>query len=276
MDIASRWLLTHGGDLQVIGFFGLLAALALVERILPRRPASAERRARWRANFGLTAINVVVLSLMPLSFIGAALWAERHGWGLLNNLALPVSALLVFTLLLRAFISFLMHYLMHRVPSGWRLHRVHHLDTDLDVSSTVRFHPLEFVVNTLPAVPLVVLFGLTPWALMLYELLDVAVTLFSHANLRLPAGLERVLRCIVVTPDLHRVHHSVRQPETDSNFGAVFPIWDMVFGTYRTRTEEPAETMPLGLAEVRGAAAHRLSWLLVSPLRALTQDKQAA
>lgn len=259
-----EWILTNGGDVQAAGFFALLLVFAAVERLVPQRPTRSDRALRWRTNLALTAINVAVLSILPLSFLAAAVWAEERGWGLLNTVQLPLMALILANLLLRGFISFFMHYLMHRVPFFWRLHRVHHLDTDLDVTSTVRFHPFEFVANTIPAVPLVVAFGLTPWVLMLYELLDVAITLFSHSNLRLPAWLDVVLRRVIVTPDLHRVHHSTWQPETDSNFGAVFPIWDMVFGTYRIGNREASESMRLGLEDIRGREANELAWLLGS------------
>lgn len=269
----EQWILTHGGDAQAGGFFALLLVFAVAERWLPRRPPHSDRRSRWRSNLALTGINVVVLSLMPLSFLTVAFWAQERGWGLLNTVQLPLAILILANLLLRAFISFFMHYLMHHVPIFWRLHRVHHLDTDLDVSSTVRFHPLEFVANTIPSLPLVVAFGLTPWVLMIYELLDVAVTLFSHSNLRVPPGLDAGLRRVIVTPDLHRVHHSTWQPETDSNFGAVFPIWDMVFGTYRAGSREPAESMRLGLDELRDPGANRLSWLLSSVVRASLDDR---
>lgn len=263
MDIAA-WLLAHGEDAQFAVFFLLLPALMLAERRWPRRPG-VERRRRWRTNFGLTAVNVVTLGLQPLSLIGAARWAELHGWGLLNLVALPVALLVPAVLLARGFISFATHWLMHRVPLFWRLHRVHHLDTELDVSSTVRFHPLEFLATLVPSVALVALLGLTPWILALYELLDVGVTLFTHANLRLSPRLDAALRWLIVTPDLHRVHHSIDQLETDSNFGAVFPHWDHLFGTYRAAPRAPHETMPLGLAEERGPRSAALWWLIGSP-----------
>lgn len=265
MDIPD-WLLARGEDLQLAVFFTLLPALMLAERLAPRRP-HPDRRRRWPANFGLTALNVVTLSLQPVSLIGVARWAEGEGWGLFNRLALPAVALVPAVLLARGFISFFTHWLMHRVPLFWRLHRVHHLDPELDVSSTVRFHPLEFLVSLPPAALLVAAFGLTPWVLAVYELLDVAVTLFTHANLRLPARLDAALRWLIVTPDLHRVHHSVDQPETDSNYGAVFPHWDLLFGTYRAAPRAPHASMPLGLADRRGPEVHRLGWLLASPLR---------
>jgi len=155
---------------------------------------------------------------------------------------------------------------IHLAEAAPRVHRVHHLDTELDISTTVRFHPAEFIVNLAVGIPIVVAFGLSPWVLLLYEIFDAVITLFSHANVRIPPALDRVLRYVIVTPDLHRVHHSAWQTETDSNFGAVFPVWDIVFGTFRTATREPHETMALGLEEVRDDRASRLGWLLRSPL----------
>jgi sterol desaturase/sphingolipid hydroxylase (fatty acid hydroxylase superfamily) len=146
---------------------------------------------------------------------------------------------------------------------------VHHFDTALDVSTTVRLHPAELLVQLAIGAPLVLALGLSPWVLMLYEILDAGVTVFSHANISLPTWIERWLRVLIVTPDLHRVHHSARQPETDSNFGAVLPFWDIVFGTYRTRSREQLASMRLGLAEIRDARAHGFAWLLTSPWRAI-------
>lgn len=263
----ESWLVENGEAAQFGLFFGLLAILGALEAWRPRRTPQS-RRQRWPANFGLTAINAVVLSLQPVSLLAVARLAEDRQWGLLNLVALPLPLPLASNFLLRALLSFVTHYLMHKVPAFWRLHRVHHLDTALDVSSTVRFHPLEFVVSTLPAVPFVVAFGLSPWALLAYEILDAGANVFSHANVALPAALERPLRYLVVTPDLHRVHHSSWRPETDSNFGAVFPIWDLLFGTFRTDPRGGQTGMQLGLEEVRDGRAWNLPFLLASPLLA--------
>jgi sterol desaturase/sphingolipid hydroxylase (fatty acid hydroxylase superfamily) len=263
----AEWILARGDTLQMVLFFALLPLLAVAERLVPRRPGPLERPIRWPANLGLTALNLAALGALPVSFLGAAWWAETRGWGLLHQVALPAAAAIAVTLLVRAFISFSTHWLMHRVPLLWRVHRVHHLDTELDVTTTVRVHPLEFLLGLLPGLPIVVAFGLTPWVLGLYELLDVAVTLWTHSNVALPGPLERALRYLVVTPDLHRVHHSAWQPETDSNFGAVFPVWDLVFGTYRVEPRDGHLGMRLGLDEVRGRDAHRLPWLLGSVAR---------
>ena len=178
------------------------------------------------------------------------------------------------TLLLRGFISFITHYLMHKVHMLWRIHRVHHLDTELDVSTTVRFHPLEFLVNIFIGVPIILLFGFPVWVLMLYELIDVVITLVSHSNITLPKKLDSVLRYIIVTPDLHRVHHSSHQPETDSNFSAVFPVWDLIFGTFETHTRQSKRTMELGLEEVRDDRINNILWLLISPFKNFVKQKE--
>lgn len=261
----EQWFLQNAEDAQVLLFFLLLFLFGLVEVFAPKRAAPAPRKTRWLANFGLTALNIVVMSLLPVTFLGVALWAQQQRLGLFNQVEMPFALLVLGNLLGRGFISFFTHYLMHKVSWFWRLHRVHHLDTEMDVSTTVRFHPLEFLAALLPGVPLVLLMGLTPWLLLLYEILDAAVTLFSHANIRVPRALDRVLRYIIVTPDLHRVHHSSWRPETDSNFSAVFPIWDLVFGTFRTHTRNPQESMELGLEEVRDQRVNRFFWLLISP-----------
>lgn len=263
----SEWILEYGDTIQIAGFFGLLGLLALLERRYPRRPGPMERPTRWRANLGLTLINLATLAVLPIGLIGATLWAERSGWGLLNQLSLPMGAVVLLGLLGRALLSWGTHYLMHEVPLLWRLHRVHHLDTELDVSSTVRMHPLELVASAAVAIPAAIALGLSPWVVMIYELLDVGITLFSHANLRLPKRLDWVLRYIVVTPDLHRIHHSSWQPETDSNFGAVFPVWDLILGTFRGSPRDGHPRMRLGLDEVRGEKVQRLWWLLGSPFR---------
>ena len=259
-----QWILAHGESLQVGLFFGLLVALAAIEPLVPRRPGPMDRGARWPTNLFFTLLNLLALGVLPVSIVSAAFWAEQHGWGLLNQLALPTDVLIVVTLAVRGFISFFTHYLMHMVPAFWRLHRVHHLDTELDVTTTVRFHPLEFLIQTLPAVPIVIAFGLTPWVLVFYEILDVAVTLWTHSNTRLPAAVDRVLRYVIVTPDLHRIHHSAWKPETNSNYGAVFPLWDLIFGTFRRTSRDSHEHMRLGLDEVRGRDAQRPLWLLGS------------
>lgn len=260
-----EWMLNNGEDLQVGLFFGALACFVVIERLWPRR-RPAVKRGRITTNALLTLTTIATLPLVPVSLIAAAFWAEAQGWGLLNNLplALPLWLLAIVTLLLRGFISFATHYLNHKVPVLWRIHRVHHMDTELDVSATVRFHPLEMPLSAAIGAPMVIALGLPPWLLLVYELFDVVITLFSHSNTRLPAGIERWLRYLIVTPGLHTVHHSSTREDTDSNFSAVFPVWDVLFGTFRTQPRLPLE---LGLREYRGDEVDRFWWLLVSPFQ---------
>lgn len=271
----STWMLERGEALQYGLFFGAFAFFLALELWFPRRTTATGRRLRWPTNLGMTATNVIALGFVPLSFIGAALWAESRQFGLFHHISLPLWALLPATLLLRGLISTVTHLLNHKIPWLWRIHRVHHLDTEIDVTSTVRFHPLEFFVNPLIGVPVVLLFGLPAWILAFYELMDITVTLFSHSNLRIPARLNRFLRYVIVTPDLHRIHHSTWQPETDSNYGAVFPVWDLVFGTFRAEPRGRQEDMPLGLAELRGPEASEYIRLLISPFRRELRDDLA-
>ena len=261
----DRWMTENAENVHVMLFFSLFALFALTELLTPKRKGSMQRKRRWITNLLLTTLNIIVMSLLPVTFFGVAIWAKEKGFGVFNQVTLPLFVLVVGTLLFRGFISFSTHYLMHKVPPLWRLHQVHHLDTEMDITTTVRFHPLEFLAALIPGVSLVVVFGLSPWVLLLYEVFDAAITLFSHANIRLPGRVDRVLRYIIATPDLHRVHHSSWQPETDSNFSAVFPIWDIIFRTFRTETRMPQETMELGLEEVRDERTNRLLWLLGSP-----------
>lgn len=262
----QQWILTHGDSLQFLLFGGVFVLAAIAERLIPRRTGPMQRPLRWRTNLFLTAISVVTIGALPFSFISAAMWAESRGWGLLNQRRFPVALVVLLTLLVRGFISFFTHYLMHMVPILWRVHRVHHLDTELDVSTTVRVHPLEFVIGLFPGLTLVVLFGLSPWVLMTYEVLDAGVNVWTHSNVRVPRVLTRALKYIIVTPDLHRVHHSAWKPETNSNFGAVFPIWDLIFRTFRDAPRDGHERMQLGL-DTRGPEIQRPLWLLASPMR---------
>ena len=262
-----EWIQQYGDNLQLTVFFGFFITLALLERLISRRARSPNNLARWGGNLRLTIVNVVLFASLPVSFVAAAFWAEAQPWGLLNLRSLPLEISVLATLFLRGFIAWGTHILNHKMPFLWRFHRIHHLDTELDVSTTLRVHPVEFVLNLLIGIPLVVLFGLTPWALMLYEVFDAVVVVFSHSNVRFPTSIDSILKYIIVTPDLHRIHHSSWRLETDSNYGPVFPIWDLLLGTFRGSPKEPHETMTLGLKDNRGSNSRQALWLLISPFR---------
>lgn len=263
----SSWFMANGEDMQALLFLIPMAVLIIAERFAGFRQTDGNGP-RWRTNAVLTVLSLLSMGIVPISFLGTAVWAESTGFGLLNLATLPVWLLVTGTLLLRGGVSTFTHWLNHRSPWLWRLHRVHHLDTEMDVTTTVRLHPLEMPVSALIGIPLVAILGLSPWVLLVYELLDASITVITHSNLQLPKSIDRWLCYVFVTPSVHRVHHSSYQPETDSNFGAVFPIWDIIFGTFRKATINPQQTMQIGLAELRGREAQRILALLLSPLRA--------
>lgn len=251
--------------LQYAAFFGVFFVFALLEAVAPRDPSPPARVRRWPANVILTALNVVVMGMIPVSLIAAADFAAARGIGLANAIEMPFWAAFAAGFLGRAFLSWSTHYLNHKIPILWAIHRVHHVDTKLDVSTTVRFHPLEFVVTSPLTLAGVVAFGVPPVAALVYELMDASVTVFSHANIRLPWWIDRPLSLFIVTPDVHRVHHSSVQPETDSNYGAVLTIWDRLLGTYRRKSADALATQETGLSEAQDSRSRNLFWLLILP-----------
>jgi len=263
METITSWLVNKSEDFQFVLYFGLLFLIIVVEQFLHFR--KIEKGRRWKANYTLTILAIISMLAIPFTFISAAKLAEEKSWGLFTTVELNRITLGFITLILRGFISFFTHLLAHKVPLFWRVHRVHHLDTAMDVSTTVRVHPFEFIINSIIGLPFIMLFGFPVWGLMLYELFDIVITLFSHSNTSLPKSLEKIVRYFIVTPDLHRIHHSSHQPETDSNYSAVFPIWDVIFGTFRTKTQVPQVHMELGLEEVRDIRTKKPAWLLLSP-----------
>jgi len=254
--------------LQYAAFFGALLLLGGLEAMIPVGRAGGAGDGRWRrwpANAGLTVLNIVVLGALPVGVVAAADFAAARGWGLLNQPFVPPLAALALGFVLRSLVGYGIHVAMHKVPLLWRVHRVHHTDTAMDASTTVRFHPLEFLISLPILLAAAVALGLPPLALMLFELADAAMAVFTHANLRLPGRLDRALRWVLVTPAMHRIHHSARQPETDSNYGAMFSWWDRLLGTYRPHPEDALAAMPLGLEDATGRRAHAFGWLLALP-----------
>lgn len=273
MNQLDSFLRANGEMLQYAAFFGTLLFLGFLEMVAAGYPVPARHRRRWLANFGLTFTNIMVLGILPVSGIAAGIYAQENKLGLLNATSLSPFVSFGLGLLLRSLLSWIIHFLMHKVPLFWRLHRVHHTDMHMDVSTTVRFHPLEFIISTPILVGGIIALGLSPVALMAYEIFDAAMAVITHANIRLPARLERLLQWVLVTPSMHRIHHSSRQPETDSNYGATFSFGDRLFGTYRSKSPEELTAMQIGLEECQDSRANSFRWLLALPLRArLTQE----
>jgi len=238
--------------LRLIAFLSVFVLLALAEVIWPRRLLTVSKAKRWQANIAvIIADSLVVRLLATIAPVMLAATAKSNGWGLFNLLSVPVWLELLAGLVLLDLIIYLQHRLFHRVPLLWRLHRMHHTDLDLDVSTGTRFHPLEIVLSLLIKMVAVLLFGIAPQTVLLFEIILNATAMFNHANLALPLPVDRWLRLLLVTPDMHRVHHSVIPKETDSNFGFCQPWWDRLLGTYREQPRDGHDKMIIGLREFR-------------------------
>ena len=252
-----------------VGFFLLIfIAVAVAEIAAPRRPLTAPKAARWRVNLVMTLIDAVVARfLSPILPVGLALLAASRGWGALNHLSVPFWPSVLIGVLFLDLIIYLQHVMFHMLPLFWRLHGMHHTDLDIDVTSGLRFHPLEIFLSMLIKLAAVLVFGVPALAVLVFEVLLNGTSMFSHGNIRLREGLDRLLRLFVVTPDMHRVHHSVIIRETNSNFGFNFPWWDRFFGTYRPQPAMGHDGMTIGLARFRDAEALTLGALLLLPFR---------
>lgn len=254
--------------IRVCVFAAVLALLMAWELVAPRRPLAFGRRRRWPGNVGVAAIDAVLLRIVfPTAAVGLALLAEGKDWGLLNFIAVPDWLAILVAIVLLDLVIYTQHVLFHRIPLLWRLHRMHHADLDIDATTGIRFHPVEILLSMIIKLGAVVTLGVPALGVMIFEILLNATSMFSHSNIRLPAGLDRPLRLFLVTPDMHRVHHSIIARETDSNFGFNLPWWDRLFGTYRAQPEAGHEGMTIGLTQFRDPAELRLDRMLMQPLR---------
>ena len=255
----------------------VFVAMALWEWLAPRRRLATGRRPRWPGNLGIWAIDSVAIRLLgPLTVVGAALLVADKGWGLFVVLGLPYWTALVAGVIALDLVIYAQHVVFHHVPWLWRLHRMHHADLDIDVTTGVRFHPLEILLSLAIKMAAVVALGVPAEAVVIFEVLLNATSLFNHSNVALPPRLERVARWIVVTPQMHQVHHSIARDETDSNFGFNLPWWDRLFGTYRSRPKEGEAEFTIGLPIFRERAELRLWRLLTQPFRDASELVQAA
>jgi len=255
----------HGQFLIVI-YFGAICLIAITESIWPRRSVVAPMRMRWFCNITINLLDVAVVRLFfPFLMVGAALWAESIQLGLFNQWqVLPAVAFILALVLLDA-VRYAQHYLLHQAPWLWRLHRVHHTDQDYDFSTGLRFHPIEAMFTNGLDILIVILLGLPPTAVAAYSLFNAAWAIFAHSNVRLPTSLDRVLRVALVTPDLHRTHHSAEPGECMTNFGGVTPLWDHLFGTYQDQPAKGHTGMTIGLPGYEHRDELRLDRMLSLP-----------
>ncbi len=260
MPAWHHWLLSHEVGIRLAAFLTLLVVIGLWETLFPRRPWQTPRAVRWLNHLALAALNnALVRLLFPAALVGVAAFGESRQWGLLHLTALPLGWRLALAVIALDLVIYLQHVLFHALPLLWRLHRVHHADRDFDVTTGIRFHPLEILLSLGVKSGAVLLIGAPVAGVIVFEVLLNATAMFNHGNIRLPRRLDRVLRWLVVTPDMHRVHHSVAEDEANCNFGFNLPWWDRLLGTYRAQPRRGHRRMTIGIRGLRHP--RRVTWL---------------
>jgi sterol desaturase/sphingolipid hydroxylase (fatty acid hydroxylase superfamily) len=263
-----EFLLANESVVRLSIFASVFTIMALWEVLAPRRRQEVGRTTRWPSNLGVVMLDTAVVRILfPTSAVGLALLAEAKGFGLFN--AWPVTGWIsiIASVVVLDLAIYFQHVLFHAVPALWRLHRMHHADLEFDVTTGARFHPIEIVLSMLIKLAVIGALGVPAVAVLIFEVLLNGTAMFNHSNIRLPTHMDRVLRWFIVTPDMHRVHHSVVVRETNSNFGFNLPWWDRLFGTYRDQPAAGHEAMTIGIEQIRDPAEQRLDRMLTQPFR---------
>jgi len=233
-------------------FFGIFILMAVWELLAPRKALTISKALRWSNNIGLVFINTIILRLLfPAGAIGVAAFVVNNGWGLLNYYSLSPAIAVLLSVVAMDFVIYLQHVMVHAIPLLWRLHRVHHADLDFDLTTGSRFHSLEIILSMLIKFATIIVIGPPIIAVVIFEVTLNGMAMFNHANVKLPLTLDRILRLIVVTPDMHRVHHSIEENEANSNYGFNLAIWDRIFGTYIDQPRAGHEGMTIGIHQPR-------------------------
>lgn len=266
-------LLDNEPFIRLTAFAGMFLLMAGLEVWLPRRQLQFDRLLRWPANLTLTLLNTLLLRLLfPLTAVNFAMQREAAGSGLLNNLELNPLVAICIAVVLMDLVIYGQHVVFHRIPVLWRIHRMHHTDNDLDVTSGARFHPVEMALSMLFKLAVIAIIGPPATAVLLFELILSSGALFNHANFALPTPADKLIRLLIVTPDMHRVHHSTQLQEMNSNYGFNLSVWDRLFGTYLAEPEGGQTNMTLGLASTQTAQAQRIDKMLLEPLQTREQS----
>jgi sterol desaturase/sphingolipid hydroxylase (fatty acid hydroxylase superfamily) len=256
----------HEAAIRMAFFLGIFLAVAIIELAVPRRPLTTSKTSRWFANIGIVFINTFLLRILfPITAVGLAVWVQGQGWGLFNNITMPLWLKVVLSAMILDFIIYLQHVMFHAVPTLWRLHMMHHADLDYDVTTGTRFHPVEIILSMIIKMAAIAVLGPPALGVIVFEILLNGTAMFNHGNFFIPLGVDRVLRLFVVTPDMHRVHHSVFPSEANSNFGFNLPWWDRIMGTYRPQPAKGHDGMTIGLFQYRDPATLSLPKLLALP-----------
>jgi sterol desaturase/sphingolipid hydroxylase (fatty acid hydroxylase superfamily) len=248
----NEWVLNNETVIRLGSFIGIFLIMAVLEGIIPRRKLSLSRWKRWANNIGLVVFNTVLLRVVfPTAAVGFTLFAAEQEWGFLNYYSIPVLGSVIIAIVILDLAIYLQHVMFHAVPLLWRLHRVHHADLDYDVTTGARFHPVEILLSMLIKFSVIGILGPPVLAVVLFEVILNGMAMFNHSNVRLPVSLDTFLRTFVVTPDMHRVHHSVEDFEANSNFGFNLSCWDRIFATYTAQPEAGHEGMTIGINHFR-------------------------
>ena len=260
-------LLKNEPAIRMAIFLGVLVIMAMWEVAAPRRRREIPRLLRWSNNLGLVVVDTILVRLtFPVVAVGLALLAEQRGWGFFNTFAVPTWISVLASVIVFDLVIYLQHVMFHAVPALWRLHRMHHADLEFDVTTGLRFHPIEILLSMGLKLAVVAALGPPAIAVLIFEIVLNASSKFNHSNVRIPLKLDRILRWIVVTPDMHRVHHSIHPAETNSNFGFNLPWWDKLLGTYRPQPKEGHDTMTIGIEQFRKPRDLWLDRMLIQPL----------
>ena len=256
----DNFLITHEIEIRLGFFFGIFILMATWEVLSPRRPLTTSKWVRWLNNIGVVFLNSFILRLLfPAAAVGMAALSAEQDWGLLNYYSVPYPISVITAVIALDFVIYIQHIMVHAVPVLWRLHRVHHADLDYDVTTGARFHPVEIILSMLIKFATIMVLGPPVVAIIIFEVLLNTTAMFNHSNVKIPLGIDRILRLFVVTPDMHRVHHSVEDDETNSNFGFNLPWWDRLFGTYRDQPAAGHDNMTIGIHYYRDP--RQVSWL---------------
>lgn len=249
-------------------FAGVFVIMAIAEALWPRKVRTQPRASRWFTNIGMVVLDsIAVRILFPIVAVGVAEYAAARGWGLLNLIALPYWLKVLISAVLLDMAIYWQHVASHKIPMLWRVHRVHHADRDIDVSTGNRFHPIEIVLSMLYKFVVIIILGPAALGVFIFEVLLNGSAMFNHANVRLPLGLDKVVRFLFVTPDMHRVHHSFHRDETDSNYGFNLAIWDRIFGTYIDQPRDGHDDMTIGMKNYQDDKPSNIVWSLLFPFK---------
>jgi len=253
-------------DFRLLAFLSIISLVIFWELIKPKRVLNQSKKKRWLNNLALVGLDSLLIKfLLPAGAVGVAIWADQQGLGLLNNIEIPVLFAIISTIIILDMIIYWQHRLFHKIPMLWRLHQVHHADRNIDVSTGLRFHPLEILLSMFIKFGAVILLGAPVAAVILFEIILNGMAMFNHGNIKLPKMMDACLRLLIVTPDMHRVHHSILKHETNSNYGFNISLWDRMFGSYHAQPDMGHQNMTIGLEQYQQQPTHSILWMLRLP-----------